>query len=113
MSRNVTAGKRANFYCNHSSSSSIGWRVNESSLSVLDLQTITSITFHDPDGSVSSILTIEALEEYNQSTVECVALHEDAPSDFSPPVKLLIQGTQLNNIASLPCLLISLNLKDH
>ena len=84
--------KVATFYCQHSASDTIDWRVNGSSLNRRPLQNI-SMGYHQAgDAQVYSLL-IGTLLEYNMTTVECVAFFDDrSPPQFTPNVTLLIQG---------------------
>ena len=93
MSKNVTVGEMVNFRCNHSEPDTIGWMVNDSLLNRLDSSSITqSSIFRLPDGSALSVLTIEALREYNRSSITCLALFDGAQAEYSPIALLQIQG---------------------
>ena len=97
---NVTIGEQAVFYCNHSTTQDIAWRVNETSLSVLNLPTITTRRIR-PQDSVGFVheLTIQALAEYNQTSVQCLAYVSESPAEFSMPrAEILIQGEALKFI---------------
>ena len=89
----MTVGEQATFYCNHSATSSIAWRVNQTSLSRLNLETITGKTIRYSGGGFVHELTILALAEYNQTTVECVAYIADRSlPEYTARAILLIQG---------------------
>ena len=78
----------ATFQCRHPLAVSIGWRVNEILLNVVTLQNISTATPNDV-----TILSIATLLVYNGITVECIASFIDgSPPQFTPPVRLLIQG---------------------
>ncbi len=84
-----------NFVCNHSASDTIGWQINGSSLTMLQEPLpshVTSRIFHDSDGSVSSVLMIEATNKFNQSTIRCLALFDGAQAEYSSTALLQIQG---------------------
>lgn len=94
-SLNVTIGEQALFYCNHSTTQDIAWRINDTSLSVLNLPTITTrrIRLQDsPGDSFVHELAIQALMEYNQTSVQCLAYIGSSP-EYSPEATVLIQGT--------------------
>lgn len=100
-SLNVTIGEQAVFYCNHSATQDIAWRVNETSLSVLNLPTITTRRFR-PQDSLGFIheLTIQALAEYNQTSVQCLAYISGSPAELSMPrANMSIQGNLTLSIA--------------
>ena len=94
----VAVGELATFYCNHSATHDIAWRVNDTSLSVLKLSTVKAQTikrFQTNDSvGVSFVheLAIEALIEYNQTSVRCLAYIDGSPVEYSPNVTMLIQG---------------------
>ena len=97
---NVAVGKPATFYCNHSTTQDIAWRVNDSSLSVLNLSTVTTqrirLQANDSAGdSFVSELAIQARTEYNQTSVQCLAYIDGSPVEYSPKVTMLIQGEVL------------------
>ena len=94
---NVTAGDLARFQCNHSTAYSIAWRVNDTSLSILALTTITSRSIRFPDGGFVYELTILALSDYNQTSVECMAFLNQSTAEYvhTPRAMLLIQGIPL------------------
>ena len=66
-------------------------------LSVLKLSTITTqiirVQTNDTvgDGFVHE-LAIQALTEYNQTSVHCLAYIDGSPVEYSPEVTMLIQG---------------------
>ena len=93
----VAVGKSAKFYCNHSATQDIAWRVNDTSLSVLKLSTITTQRIRvQTNGTVGDSfvheLAIQALAEYNQTSVHCLAYVDGSPVEYSPEVTMLIQG---------------------
>ena len=88
----------ANFTCNHSAPGTIGWQINGTSLTMLQellSSHVTSRIFHHPDGSALSILMIKATNDFNQSTIRCLALFDGAQAEYSPIALLQIQG--INN----------------
>ena len=94
-SNNVTLGEIANFVCNHSAPDTIGWQINGSSLTMLQeplSSHITSRIFYDPDGSISSILMIEATGKFNESNIRCLALFDGVEAEYSSTALLQIQG---------------------
>lgn len=93
---NVTEGTKATFYCKHSTSQDIAWRVNGSSLSVLDLPAIKTRTVTRQNSfDYVSELTIQALSEYNQTSVYCLAYINNLESPtYSSEVTMLIQGNR-------------------
>ena len=92
----VVVKEQAAFQCSHSSAYSIGWIVNDTTLSVLDNNDITTATAHLTEGSLSTTLRIHARKEYNHTTFKCLAFIDDAPSELSPLAILLIQGAYYN-----------------
>ena len=95
-SLNVTVGQRAVFQCIHSTADTIGWRVNDTALSTLNKSSISSSGIsYLPDNSIQSILVIDALSEYNNTSIMCVALFIGFSPQSSTQVMLLIQGQML------------------
>lgn len=102
MSIIVAVGEPATFYCNHSATQDIAWRVNDTSLSVLRLSTVKARTIirklqtNDSvgDGFVHE-LSIQALMEYNETSVRCLAYIDGSSVEYSPNVTMLIQGKVL------------------
>ena len=90
----------ATFYCQHSNSDGINWRVNGQSLSVLNSSNIRSSS-NNPQSNGARLysLSIKALSEFNRSTVVCVAIFFDgSPPEFTMPVSLLVQGLSVSYI---------------
>ena len=82
----------ATFYCQHSSSDEISWRVNGTSEKQLNSPNIFSNNEMQGNDRIYS-LSIKNISEFYQTTVECVAIFFDSPSQLlSPTVTLLIQG---------------------
>lgn len=114
MSIIVALGEPATFYCDHSATQDIAWRVNDTSLSVLRLSTVKTRTIRRiqtndsvGDGFVHE-LAIEAHIEYNQTLVRCLAYVDGTPVEYSPNVTMLVQGKVLLGISTLgllPCAL--------
>ena len=91
---NVTIGEQALFYCNHSATQDIAWRVNDTSLSVLNLPTSTTRRIRPQDSTDDGLvheLAIQALMEYNQTSIRCLAYIGLSP-EYSPEATMLIQG---------------------
>lgn len=92
----MTLGEPAVFYCNHSATQDIAWRVNDTSLSILNLSTITTRRIKPQDSGRDGFiheLTIQTLAEYNLTSVQCLAYIPESPADLSMPrATLLIQG---------------------
>ena len=86
----------ATFYCQHLTSDNISWRVNGISLNMINSQNIRSSSSNQQNGGKIYSLLItgnETLLEFNHSTIECIAVFFDgSPSQFTPPVTLLVQG---------------------
>ena len=81
----------ATFYCQHSSCDSISWRVNGTAENKVISPNISTGVIQPIGGG--KVLSIGTLLEFNQTTVECVAIFFDGtPSLFTPAVTLLIQG---------------------
>ena len=79
----------ATFYCQHSSSDAINWRVNVTSVNKINSPNIATTTF-----TGVNTITFQTILEFNQTTVECVAIFFDgSPPQFTSPVALLIQGS--------------------
>ena len=91
-------GERANFQCNHSIAHNVGWIVNDTTLSVLNNQDITTTTVPLSGGGLLHKLTILAQEEYNHTTFKCLAFIDRAPSELSPQAELLVQGINYGKI---------------
>ena len=92
----------ATFYCQHLRCDSISWRVNGIAENKINLPNISiqSDEIQQIGGGKIYSLSIGTLLEFNQTTVECVAVFFDGtPSQVTPHVTLLIQG--LKNIQLL------------
>ena len=82
--------------CNHTATKRITWRVNGRVLGV-EVDNIPGIEYTDrfshPGGAEVYILTIRALSQNNQTTIECTAgFNDGSPPEDSPLVVFLIQG---------------------
>ena len=103
-SLNVSVGQQAVFLCRHATAETLSWRINDTAISVFsnNLTNITrrGITFLPHDRSAEDVLTIDALSEYNNTSVVCVALFIGSPPEISSLSVLLIQGLQV--IARVP-----------
>ena len=82
----VAVGQEAVFICRSSTATAFGWIWNGSE--VINLDPPPGIT---PD---DNILTIVALSDYNVTEIVCVAFSVSEGSVRTPPVRLLIQGTE-------------------
>ena len=81
----------ATFQCQHSLADGINWLLNGISISRAGLGPVSSIVQFK--GSIATYtLSIGTLIEYNQTTVECVAIFIESPPQMSQAVMLLIQG---------------------
>ena len=87
--------RTATFHCKHLTSDAITWRVNRTALNAINSPNISSASFHDADGGIIYKLIFDTLLEFNQTTVECVAIFFNAFQlpEFTVPVILQIQGT--------------------
>ena len=82
----------ATFECQHLTCDGISWQVNETSLENVKSQNIITDRILLPSAEFRHSLTIDTLLEYNQTTVECVAVFFERTSVLTEPVVLLIQG---------------------
>ena len=85
-SLNVTVDTVAVFQCQHPNAHSIDWKINGSILQDFP----DGISIDRSDGVFS--LSIEALAEYNQTVIQCVAFFIDSPSEESEQSLMMIQG---------------------
>ena len=88
----------ATFQCQNQFVDGISWRVNGTSVNLLNLPNISYESMQDGRGTVF-LLSIGALLRYNQSFIECDAVLFDRPSVppiRTQPVMLLIQGSECN-----------------
>ena len=97
----------ATFYCQHSNSDGINWRVDGLSLNVLNSPNIHSSSSNPQiNGAKLYSLSIKTVSEFNQSNVVCVAVFfDESPSQYTPPVTLLIQGLSVSHCVLL-CIII-------
>ena len=90
LNKTIEQGE-AVFHCQHGSSDDIAWRVNGKAISSLNFA-----LEHVPQssGGLNSSLSIPTLLDFDQTTIQCVAVfyQETDPFRFAPPVSLLIQG---------------------
>lgn len=93
----VVFGAEATFRCQHVSADVIDWKVNGRSLENYIPPNVTKHSFSSPGGFIHT-LSILALEDYNGTNVECVAitfldeLRINQQRQETSPVVLLIQG---------------------
>lgn len=96
----VAVGAAAIFRCRHDGAHTIDWNINGRSLGNFNPPNVTQKTLSSPEGFIHT-LSILALEHYNESTVECVAImfldemRINQRRQRTPSVVLLIQGTKL------------------
>ena len=90
----------AAFYCQHLTSDNIGWRVNGVAENMINSPNISIDEIQQVGGGRIYTVSIGTIVEFNQTTVECVAIFfGGTPPQFTPAVTLLIQG--LMNIIML------------
>lgn len=91
---NVSAGKKATFQCQHSTSNSIGWKLNGTSLNDYAPPNTSVITFPTSNGDIINRLIITAFPHYNETQVVCFARFttQGLITVDTTPVLLLIQG---------------------
>ena len=83
----------ATFYCQHLSCDGINWRINGVPVNKINSPNISIDKIQESVGGRIYTLLIGTLLEFNQTTVECVAVFFDGtPSPLTPAVTLLIQG---------------------
>ena len=92
----VTLDENHTYVCNHTASKRIFWRMNGRVLGV-EVNNIPGIEYTDrfshPGGAEVYTLTIRALPQYNQTTIQCTAGFDDgSPPEYTPSVVFLIQG---------------------
>ena len=85
-SLNVTVDTVAVFQCQHPTAHGINWKINGSILRDFP----DGFSSDRSDGVFS--LNIEALAEYNQIVIQCVAFFADSPSEESEQSLMMIQG---------------------
>ena len=95
QSVNATLGSTVRFRCQTAVSvNAVAWYINNAPMNRLNSPHITHIT--EPDATWSHalhILQMLALEEFNNSIVECVLITFGSPDIFSEEVTLAVQGT--------------------
>ena len=92
----VTLEEEHTYMCNHSATKSITWRVNDQVLGV-EIHDFPGIQHTDilthPGGAEVYTLTIRALPQNNQTTIQCTAAFSGgAPPESTPTASFLIQG---------------------
>ena len=107
---NVTEGEQAVFLCNHSTTHSIGWLVNDTTLSALDNRDITTKIIPLTGGGQVYELEIQSLHNYNRTTIKCVALLPNQQTELSSQATLLIQGEVYELYKLGLCVLVELEL---
>ena len=92
---NATVGSTVQFHCQAAVSvNAVAWYINHAPMNRLNSPNIIHIT--EPDASWSHALhtlQMPALEEYNNSIVQCVIIIFGSPDIFSKEVTLAVQGT--------------------
>lgn len=93
LAKNVSAGERVVFQCQHETADGIGWKLNGTLLNTFNPANVTATGLPLPNGNVIYNLILTALPRYNNTTIECIAtfLNQEAPTS-TEPVLLLIQG---------------------
>ena len=93
----VILDEQRTYKCSHSTANRISWEVNDRVLGV-QIFTIPGIEytesdiFSHPDDTIYT-LTIRALPQNNDTTIQCTAAFLDGfPSQYTPIVTFLIQG---------------------
>ena len=86
-SLNITVNAIAVFQCQHPTAHGINWMINGSILQDLP----EGFSTDRSDDRVFS-LNIEALAEYNQTVIQCVAFFIDSQSEESEQSLMMIQG---------------------
>ena len=100
----VAAGAEAIFRCRHDGAHVIDWNINGRSLGNFIPPNVTQNTLSSPGGFIHT-LSILALEHYNESVIECVAItfldemRINQRRQETSSVVLLIQGLYLSNVA--------------
>ena len=89
----ITQGDTAIFTCQNTVADSVGWIINQTSLGRLEATGITDETRVEPDIGLFNALMIEGRPEYNETSVQCVGVFTDRPSQSSQVAFLLIQGS--------------------
>jgi hypothetical protein len=95
-SLNVTVDTVAVFQCQHATAHGMNWKINDSILQDLP----EGFSTDRSDDHVFS-LNIEALAEYNNTVIQCLALFTDPPSEESEQSTMMIQGIYLILICAL------------
>ena len=90
----VTLDEQHTYKCSHSTADGITWRVNDRVLGV-EIFTTPGIVYTDtrshPDDTVYT-LTIIALPQNNETTIQCTAAFDEGAPQDTPIVTFLIQG---------------------
>lgn len=95
----VAVGAAAIFRCRHASAHTIDWNINGRSLGSFIPPNVTQNILSSPGGFIHT-LSILALEHYNETRVECVAItfldetRINQRRQATPSVVLLVQGTK-------------------
>lgn len=70
------------------------WRINGTSLNVYHPPRITTHSI-ERNGEIIRALTIEAINDYNGTVIDCVIVNLNGSEDFSPQANMTIQGEVL------------------
>ena len=90
--RTVAQKQIARFDCQHSTADAIGWRLNGTTFLDRSLQGV-SASSTSLAGGVLNTLTIVALPDYNQTSIECVAFFDTgSPIEVTDIIMLTVQG---------------------
>ena len=92
----VTLGERYTYMCNHSETNRITWKINDQVLGV-QINDIPGINYTDfissRGGAEVYTLTIRALPQNNETTIQCTAAFSGgSPPEETPTATFLIQG---------------------
>ena len=91
----VTPNEQHTYLCSHSAADRITWRVNDVVLGLEVLTIPVGIEYTDsishPDDAIYT-LTIRALPQHNETTIQCTVSFHNGSLQRSPMVTFLIQG---------------------
>ena len=87
----VAPGMQATFRCRHQTPSTIGWRVNGTSINKLPNQDIIPGIVRTDCGQFVDNLSIVSLLEYNGTEIVCVAIFSNGSSEVTPKAVLIMR----------------------
>ena len=70
----------------------IGWKVDNASVGAQGVTGVNMSGASLPNGGIAQALTVNATQELNGSTIQCIAFIDGHETQFTTPVKLSIQG---------------------